>query len=298
MRGFGRDPVLGLPREQAQVFLDIVQNSDGPIPLQKGRNPELLDALRKVDVRIEGAFFAPIKSAGQPAGWIGIYQVAGERVLNTRELLFLSSISRLAALGLEKIDFLEEMQRFTKEQEEDVHERTAKLEVANAKIRALNRGAESHVAERTQTLEAANKALRDSSASAVSLARLSGMGQLAAAFAREVNSPVAGLKANLDHMRESLDDLRERVALTSADAADGLKAIKEFEDVIAESEQNAERISGVIGSLRRFGSEGDTTGTFELNAAIADAATLLHERIQACGRLDLRLGTVPEIQGD
>ena len=54
---------------------------------------------------------------GQPAGWIGIYQVEDERPLNTRELLFLSSISRLAGLGVEKIDLVEALQKRTLSQD-------------------------------------------------------------------------------------------------------------------------------------------------------------------------------------
>jgi signal transduction histidine kinase len=297
--GFGRDPVLGLDKEAASQFFSLLRNSDGPVPASEKYNVALLRALQKVDRRVRRALFQPIKSDhGRPAGWIGIYAAGEEPPLTTQEMLFLSSISRLAALGLDKIALLDKVQQIRAAQEEAVRERTAQLEMAYAKIRALNRGLEARVTERTRALEEANKKLKEARAAAVHGARLRGMGQLAASFAHEINNPVAGLSANLDYMCENLDELRARIATTSPDAVSGLSALEEFEEVIVESRQSVERITAIIASLKRFGGEEEQDHRFALNAVVADSITLLEERLQANSELDLHLHDLPQIAGD
>ncbi|MHC4222598.1 MAG: ATP-binding protein [Planctomycetota bacterium] len=297
--GFGRDPVLGIPPEPARVFFQLTQESDGPIPVESTRNPELLKAIQEVDGRIQRAIFQPIKgNSGTSTGWIGIYSTRDERTVNTQGLLFLSSISRFAALGLEKIRYMEALAEANASLEEQVQDRTGKLEMAQARVRALNRGMESRVDERTRALSEANRALKEETARTTHQARLRGMGQLAASFAHEVNNPLSGLSGNLQYMRESLDELRERVAVAAPEASAGLEAIREFDGVIAESIQSAERVTALIGSLKRFGGEGEARQIFQLNAAVADAITLLEERLKECARLDLRLASLPEIHGD
>ncbi|MGQ0614376.1 MAG: ATP-binding protein [Planctomycetaceae bacterium] len=295
--GFGRDPALGLAREPAQEFLRLLADSDAPVPLSKDRNPQLLASLRLVDGRVERALFAPVKNGEKLAGWMGIYCFGDEPFPGTQGILFYSSISRLAALGLEKIALLQAARRVQTGLEAEVKDRTSKLEMANAKIRALNRGLEARVAERTRALEDANRALREARAAAVHSARLTGMGRLAASFAHEVNNPLSGLHANLAFMRDGLDELRARLAVVRPEIADGLKAISEYRQAIDESLQAAARISGIIASLKRFGGEG-AESRFSLNASVADAVTLLEERLRGCAELDLRLGVLGDLRGD
>ncbi|MEE8104588.1 MAG: ATP-binding protein, partial [Planctomycetota bacterium] len=298
VRGFGRDPVLDFPREHARKFLDLIRDSDGPIPLQEDRNGELLAALRGVDRRVVSAFFAPLKNVGQPAGWIGIYQVEDERPLNTRELLFLSSISRLAGLGVEKIDLVEALQRRTMSQETSVQDQTARLEMANAKVRALNRALESKVRERTKQIRLANKKLQTDTASALSAARLAGMTQVASTLSHRVHHPAASLASHLDTMRGSLDDLRATVAVAGPEASSGMESIDGFEEILSETLECVEQITNVVGSLRRFGGAAGDSSEFSLNSAVADAATVLGESIEAHGELQLRLGSVPKVRGN
>jgi len=295
--GFGRDPALGLPPEAAREFLRLLQDSDGPVPFNKEHNPALLQAVRRVDRRVRRALFQPIKNGRSAAGWLGIYSTDDGPPLSTQALLFLSSISRLAALGLEKIALLEQTQRTRARLEAQLKERTGELELSHARIRALNRGLESRVTERTRALEEANRSLREAKAGAVHSARLRGMGAFATSFAHEVQRPIATLNADLDRMRETIDELRARVGPVSTETADALKALEEFDEVIERSRQGAHRIANIITSLKRFGDEERAPATLSVNAALADAVTLLEERIESCADLDLRLGTLPEVKG-
>jgi signal transduction histidine kinase len=297
--GFGRDPVLGLRPAAAARFLELLQSSDGPIPFQKDRNGDLLAELCQVDRRVSHAVFQPIKgNSGKPGGWVGVYGTAAEAHVGTQGLLFLSSISRFAALGLEKIANFGALGAERDRLREELTDRNGKLEMAQARVRALNRGLESRVSERTRVLEEANRALKERSARAAQIARMRGMGKVAAAFAHEINNPLSGLASNLQYMQDNLDELRGWVAAEAPGDGKGLEGLAEFDAVIEECRESAERIRGVIASLKRFGTEEEAPETLVLNAAVADAVTLLEERIRSAADLEVHLGTLPEIRGD
>jgi len=300
--GFGRDPALRLTDAAARHFFDRLQQSDGPVPGDDQRNPELLASLQKVDRRVMRALFQPIKNdRGRLLGWLGIYATGSEPPLSTQELLFLSSISRLAALGLDQIVEMDKLRRASGRLEEVVKERTGQLEMANARVRALNRGLESRVAERTRALEDANRKLREARAGAVSAARTRGMGELAASFVHEVAEPVESLAAHLQAMQEGLDELAARVAPAVAEDSAALDAIHDWEIRLEETLQGTGRMEGVLRSLRRFGDvaqPGRPEGRVSLNAVVADAVTLIEERVKGTAELDLQLGTLPEVEGN
>lgn len=297
VHGFGRDPVLGMPEAEAREFFDLMQNSDGPIPASDRHNPELLQTLRRVDRRVRRGLFQSIRStSGRTAGWLGIYSTEDEVPMTTQRLLFLSSISRLAALGLEKITLVDRMRSTHARLEHQLDERTTKLEMANARIRALNRGLESRVTERTRALEESNRSLRETRANAIHDARMSGMGHLASAFARQIGEPAAVLAEGFSRMMSRLDELR--AAIASSGEEDPLVVIEGLERTIEESQAGARRIQALLQSLRRFAGESGDRAPVELNAALADAITMLEERIQESAELELRLGNLPEIEGD
>ncbi|MFI5401599.1 MAG: ATP-binding protein [Planctomycetota bacterium] len=297
--GFGRDPVLGLKDEAAKKFFELLRNSDGPVPFLEEHNPDLLEALKLVDRRVRRAILQPIKGDhDKPTGWIGIYHVADEPRVNTQGLLFLSSVSRVAALGLEKIALVDRLQRTQALLEEALRQRTAELEMSNAKVRALNRGLESRVKERTRALDDSNKKLREKQAAAIHGARVRGMGQVASSFAHEINNPVAALAGNLQFMRENLDDVRARIAASAPGATEAMRALEEFEGIISESQEGAKRVSSIIASLKRIGGDENPQHLVSVNALVADAAMLLEERLRAASEIDLRLGTLPDVEGD
>jgi len=294
--GFGRDPILEIEEAPAAAFFRLLSESDGPIPLDRDRNEGLLYAVRAADGRVVRAVFAPIKTTDKPAGWIGIYRLEDAPLLGAQGLLFLSSVARLAAIGLERIALVDRVQRFSAKLEAEIRERTSLLEMANAKIRALNRGLEARVAERTRALEDVNLTLRAARADAARGARLREMGQLAAAFSEEVEGPANQLRERLAGLKGSLDDLRGKVAAGRAEEA--LLSLEGFEKELSACEVGSARIGGVVKGLRRFGETPRPNAPFALNAAIADALTLMEERIRRCADLDLRLGSLPEMRGD
>jgi signal transduction histidine kinase len=296
--GFGKDPALGLEPSAARRFFDIMRASDGPIPADPSRNPDLFRALTNVDRRVTGAIFQPVKlSATTPSGWMSLYFVEEPRHLGAQGLLFLSSISRLASLGLEKIAQHDAMARDHEVSESERAELNAKLEMAQARVRAQNRGIETRVRERTKAMEEKIRRLKQDSAEAARRARSRGMEDLADSFAREVHKPVLELAGRLEEMRTGLDALR--TAARSDEADERLEILSNFDQLIEDCLRSAERVESVTSSLRQLSGRGHREREgFALNAAVADAVTLLERRLEGCAELELRLGKVPDIVGN
>jgi len=97
-------------------------------------------------------------------------------------------------------------------------------------------------------------------------------------------------------MREAMDELRSSIASGSDDEHQAI--IDRYEQLIASCESGTERVGGVVDTLRRLGGGNGGDPRFSLNAAVADAVTLLERRVQDCAQLDLRLGKVPDVEGD
>jgi len=295
--GFGRDPALGLAPAAARRFFELMRDSDGPIPADSRLDPELLKALQEVDGRVKSAMFQPLKvDSSSPNGWIGIYMVEETPRMGASALLFLSSIARLAALGLEKIGQFDVMRRTQEEGHDELHDITANLEMARARVRALNRGLESRVRERTQVLTESLRRVQRDSAESVIRAREHGVAKLAASLVSEMDAPLAGLTARLDEMRGQLHELRGKIAAGTPE--ERVAALAKYSGGIDACIDEAKRVDGVVGSLRSKDADRPDDAGFSLNSAVTDAAALLERRIEGAAEFDLRLGTLPDVPGD
>ena len=297
VRGFGRDPALGLQGQAADEFFQVIRTADGLVRLGPDAFPDLLRAMRRVDRRIVRAVFQPVR-ASMPEGWIGIYQIRSDSPPLDPAPRFLQSIGRFAALGAERIRLVDKLRHSTERLEEAVRAGTAATEQGRARIQSLERRFDEQVKERTRALEAKCRQIRSAHADAIHAARVRGTAQVAASFAHEVNNPVAGLTANLAYMCERLDELRACVAPSLESSAAGLEAITEFEEIIEESQESAQRVCAIIDSLKRLGGEEELQKRFSLNTVVADAVTLLEERIRASSETKLILGSLPDLDGE
>jgi hypothetical protein len=112
VRGFGRDPALGLQGRAADEFFRVIGNTDGVVLVGPDSFPDLLGALRRVDRRIVRAVFQPVR-ASSPEGWIAIYQIGSDSPPLDPSPRFLESIGRLAALGAERIRLVDKLRNST-----------------------------------------------------------------------------------------------------------------------------------------------------------------------------------------
>jgi C4-dicarboxylate-specific signal transduction histidine kinase len=78
-------------------------------------------------------------------------------------------------------------------------------------LQRWGRELDSKVAERTQELAQANQTLRSAQQRLVMSEKLAAIGQLAAGVAHEINNPVAVIQGNLDVLRETLGDTAQPV---------------------------------------------------------------------------------------
>jgi len=168
--------------------------------------------------------------------------------------------------------------------------------LAQARVRALNRGMESRVKERTESIGEQLKRNQRDSAEAANRARMRGMSDLAASFVDEVDRPMVELRENLTKMAAAFDEVRATAASGTEEERAAL--VERYEAMVADCVLRAERVTGVVESLRRLSGKAGGRPQFSLNAAVADAVTLLEHRIQDCAQLDLRLGKIPDIDGD
>ncbi|MHC4941313.1 MAG: ATP-binding protein, partial [Planctomycetota bacterium] len=297
VQGFGRCPALGLERADAARFFELMQDSDGPVPVDNVHNRRLLDALKRIDRRLKRALFQSLRGRDdKPLGWIGIFTVDEEAPPpTTQQLLFVSSIGRFAALGIDKIAMVEQLKHRATAAEKDLSEKMSETEMVRARVRALNRGLESRVKERTETLEEANRSLRQARAAAVYQARIDAMAEMATSLARQFDMPLTELGNGLQGLRERLDDLRATLAAVP-DAKDALKAIDTVEEEIERASVHGERMHQLVGGMA--GSGDGSFSAVSVNMVVADALTALDDRIQGCAELKLALGRVPEVDGD
>jgi signal transduction histidine kinase/signal recognition particle receptor subunit beta len=297
VQGFGRCPALGLDRPEAARFFELMQDSDGPVPVDNVHNRRLLDALKRCDRRIKRALFQSLRGRDdKPLGWIGIFVVDEEAPLpTTQQLLFVSSIGRFAALGIDKIAMLAQLKHRAAAAERELSEMTSEAEMTQARVRALNRGLESRVTERTEALEEANRSLRRARAVAVHQARIEAMAELSSSLSQQLGSPLTELGDGLQGLRAKLDDLRATLA-AQPEAADGLKAIDAVEQEIERAAAHGARVHELVAGMAS-----SADGEFRpvsLNTVAADALTALDDRIKACAELTLALGQVPDVEGD
>ena len=119
------------------------------------------------------------------------------------------------------------------------------------------------------------------------VARVATMGELAAAFAHELNQPLAAIKVNVRAGRNFLE--RERPDLSETTAA--------LEDIGSD----AERAQEIISRLRQMMRKGETRRELvDLNAAAADAAAFLEAERRKTGVIVVleRTPVLPPVAGD
>lgn len=119
--------------------------------------------------------------------------------------------------------------------------------------------------QKNQTLDHANFEMRTMQSHLVHQEKMASLGRMVAGIAHELNNPVNFVHGNLPYLREYFQDLKRVIAMTdqlpkeSRDEIDALKKevrydflITDLDNIIADLEEGAERIRGIIRNLRSF----------------------------------------------
>ncbi|HEY9615339.1 MAG TPA: ATP-binding protein, partial [Microcoleaceae cyanobacterium] len=125
--------------------------------------------------------------------------------------------------------------------------------------------AEAKLQQRTQDLEQALQELKRTQMQMIQAEKLSGLGQLVAGVAHEINNPVNFIYGNLTHSKEYIQDLLRLLQLyqqhypiphpdiqQEADNIDLEFLIEDLQKLLQSMQVGVNRIQGIVASLRNF----------------------------------------------
>ena len=175
----------------------------------------------------------------------------------------------------------------------------AERQKAELELQKLARELELRVEQRTLELSRTLQTLQRMQAQLVQTEKMSGLGQLVAGIAHEINNPVSFIYGNLNHAKNYLTDLLdliatyERVYPNSKDEIElkrseiDLEFIKEDTyKILSAMQAGANRIRDIILSLRNFSRLNESAiKKVDLHEGLDNALMLLGHRLQARAEL-------------
>lgn len=169
--------------------------------------------------------------------------------------------------------------------------------------------------QQAEQLEAAMEKLKQTQAQLVQTEKMSGLGQLVAGVAHEINNPVSFIYGNLVHTREYIDNLLHTINLYQRHYPNPLPEIKTaLEDIeldflredlpkILESmEFGADRIREIVRSLQNFSRQQESQmKSVDIHEGIDSTLLILQNRLKdQCDRPEIAIlkdyGELPRVQ--
>ncbi|MCB0833608.1 MAG: hypothetical protein KDC45_09115 [Bacteroidetes bacterium] len=177
--------------------------------------------------------------------------------------------------------------------ERRIEERTAELRQKNAEL-------ESTLAK----LQAAQNQMVQSE-------KLMALGNLIAGVAHEINNPVTFIYSNISHLRQYVNELKEllreaeRIHTAEGRAEfDRIKSDKDFEFIVEDLEKlirsyenGSERITQIVGNLRRFSRSNDLqVRDVDLRESLTDTLAILTPQFKYRINVHTEFGNLPTVQ--
>ncbi|MCC5897025.1 MAG: PAS domain S-box protein [Phormidium sp. BM_Day4_Bin.17] len=192
--------------------------------------------------------------------------------------------------------------------EKRVAERTAELQAANSRLReevhirrqteeAL-RQSQQRLTQQASQLETTLRELRSTQAQLIHTEKMSGLGQLVAGVAHEINNPVGFIHGNLEHASHYVRDLLRLIDCYQEHYPNPSPKIQaELEDIdlefivadmpklLASMNQGTQRIKSIVESLRHFSGLNEAQyKPVDLHQALNSTLRVLQHRLQGDGR--------------
>ncbi len=192
--------------------------------------------------------------------------------------------------------------------EQRVEERTAELVEANARLQEeiyIRQGTEEALRESQERLQQQAsqlaktlRELQNTQAQLIQTEKMSGLGQLVAGVAHEINNPVGFIHGNLEHLHLYVNDLVRLIQLyqqhypnanpdisTTIDEIDLEFILTDIPKLLVSMNAGTQRIQSIVQSLRQF-SRLDEAQCKEVNLhdGLDSTILLLQYRLKACGK--------------
>jgi signal transduction histidine kinase len=190
----------------------------------------------------------------------------------------------------------------------------AELEIRVEKRTSELKEAYDRLTEKANQLENTIKELQQTQAQLIQTEKMSGLGQLVAGVAHEINNPVSFLYGNIPHAKEYVRDLLELLELYKESYPEPLPEIEEkTEEIevefIAEDlprlldsmRVGADRIREIVHSLRNFSRLDEAEmKPVDIHEGINNSLMILHSRLRAkTGHPEIKVnkeyGSLPEV---
>jgi hemerythrin-like metal-binding protein len=192
------------------------------------------------DDQAMGRQIAAIRGGATPAA-----AFAGDRVSeDPRTTILLASLRRLYAGLLERNERL--LGTF-----EDLKREHADLERTRDDLAVLNANLEQRVAERTAQLQAANQRIREEQDRLIVSERAAAVGQLAAGFAHEINTPVGIAVGTVSQFQQAVADIRRLLGADEVREEDLLAQLDLLDETAAMALGNLRRAAGLVQAFKR-----------------------------------------------
>lgn len=155
---------------------------------------------------------------------------------------------------------------------EDLKREHADLEHARDDLTALNATLEQRVAERTEQLRTANQRLREEQERLIASERTAAVGQLAAGFAHEINTPVGIAVGTVSQFQQTVAAIRRLLGTEEVREEDLVAQLDVLDEAATLALANLKRAAGLVQAFKRSSIDqiSEQATTFRLRNVIDD----------------------------